>query len=393
MNYDLTIIGGGIAGAGIAQAAAAAGYKVLLLEKGQFAEETSARSSKLIHGGLRYLESGQFHLVYTALKARRDLLKLAPTLVKPVPFYIPVYQTSQRGSWLLSVGLMLYGFLCLGDPLCRFKRIDKGQWGRFSGLKQEGLKAIYQYWDAQTDDKQLTLSVLDSALQLGAELHTDAELLAVTENSSGYNIDYKINGQGASEAAVHRLSSHMIINAAGPWVNQVLDFIDPDMTQVDIDWVQGTHIIIDQPAADFIYYLESVADERVVFVMPWKGKTMIGTTEVVLKKLADSIQPQAEEISYLLNIYQHYFPNHKAKILSSFAGVRVLPKVLGKAFNRQRESMIVPSLNNKVITLYGGKLTTYRATSRAVMKLLKQQLGDRKLVADVEKIMLKDTSL
>lgn len=406
MNYDITVIGGGIAGAGVAQAASAAGYKVLLLEKGEFAQETSSRSSKLIHGGLRYLESGQFHLVYTALKARRELLKLAPELVKPVPFYIPVYQHSQRGTWTLSAGLMLYGLLCFGDPLCRFKRLNKNQWHKLQGLDKTGLKAVYQYWDAQTDDEQLTLSVLESAKKLGCSLHTHAELLTVSDASSstgsGYELSYQINSshsdknnKAEANAMVRvnsptqqTISTRMIINASGPWVNKVLDFINPNIPQSAIDWVQGTHIIIDEPALDFIYYLESIEDERVVFVMPWKGKTMIGTTEVVLKQLPNSIEPQAHEIAYLMNLYQHYFPEKEINMLSAFSGVRVLPKVSSNAFNRERESVIAQSCNAKVITLYGGKLTTFRATSKAVLKLMEQQLGSRKPKANVDNITL-----
>lgn len=152
-SYDIAIIGGGISGVGIAQYAAAAGYSTLLIEKGEIGGQTSANSSKLIHGGLRYLESGQVNLVRKSLQERRHLLDFAPSLVKAVPFYIPVYQDSQRNPWTIRAGLSLYALLSEFDPLGRFVSIPAVHWHRFNGLKLQGLKAVFQYWDAQTDDK------------------------------------------------------------------------------------------------------------------------------------------------------------------------------------------------------------------------------------------------
>ncbi|MGL4746222.1 MAG: FAD-dependent oxidoreductase, partial [Shewanella sp.] len=176
-SYDIAIIGGGISGVGIAQYAAAAGYSTLLIEKGEIGGQTSANSSKLIHGGLRYLESGQINLVRKSLLERRNLLDLAPSLVKPVPFYIPVYQDSQRNPLTIRAGLSLYALLSEFDPLGRFVSIPAVHWHRFKGLKLSGLKAVFQYWDAQTDDKLLTQAVARSAQALGAHIYVEAEFL------------------------------------------------------------------------------------------------------------------------------------------------------------------------------------------------------------------------
>ncbi len=389
--YDITIIGGGIAGAGVAQAASAAGYKVLLLEQGKIAEQTSSCSSKLIHGGFRYLETGQLNLVFKALRERRALLRLAPGLVKPVAFYIPVYKNSRRGKWTLRAGLSLYAMLCILDPLSRFKQLAKSEWRKLEQLKGDKLQAVFQYWDVQTDDAQLTRAVITSAQQLGATTLTQARFIDSTKSANGYEINYQLNNEfdKQSNSGTVKATSSVIVNAAGPWVNQVLKQIEPSIPCFDIDWVQGTHIILDTLAMTHVYYLESLIDDRVVFVMPWQGKTLVGTTETMLANLPEEIAPKQHEIDYLLAIYQHFFPQKTAKVINSFAGVRVLPKQQQRAFSRQRQSIIYQSTTSpEVISLYGGKLTTFRATSKAVVALIEKTLGKRKKIADVNRLKL-----
>ncbi len=383
-EYDLTIIGGGIAGAGVAQAATAAGYKVLLLEKGEFARQTSTSSSKLIHGGLRYLESGQINLVYSALNERKALLRLAPELVKPVPFYIPVYKNSARGVWTLRAGLSLYALLSGFTLLGRFKQVSKKYWSVIHGLNTENLVAVFQYWDAQTDDRKLTLSVIKSAQQLGANVCQFSELISAKKRTKGgYQICYQQNDENIV------VNSKMVVNAAGPWVNKVLTTINSEIPKCDIDWVQGAHIILNKAAPKKVYYLESKSDQRVVFVMPWYGKTLVGTTETVLDKLPDNITATDKEINYLLDIYTYYFKLENPEVISSFAGVRVLPRGGSKAFSRPRESIIYQDLNNlDVISLYGGKLTTFRATAKKVVKLIEKQLGQKTDIADINQLPL-----
>jgi len=383
MHYDVTIIGGGIAGAGAAQALSAAGYRVLLLEKGYFASQTSASSSKLIHGGLRYLESWQFPLVYSALKERRTLLNIAPQLVKPIPFYIPVYRHSQRGAWLLTLGLSLYALLTGFEKLGRFKHVPKKYWSLIHGLKTQDLQTVFQYWDAQTDDKQLTLAVLASAQQLDATIQNHSVVTHAEKIAQGYHLHFQHQQQS------HCVASKMIINAAGPWVNQTLTKISPKSPQCAIDLVQGAHVIINKPASHKVYYLESHLDQRVVFVMPWQGKTMIGTTEQVLTDIPRNIQATPAEIDYLLAIYQHYFPQQNYAMIESFAGIRVLPKQQQSAFSRPRESVIWQTQDAPdIISLYGGKLTTFRDVSKKVTQRVQQQLGQRTIIADIDKLIL-----
>ena len=239
-QFDVTIIGGGIAGAGVAQCAAAAGYKVLLLEKGDYASQTSCSSSKLIHGGLRYLETLQLNLVYNALHERTALLKLAPDLVKPIPFYIPVYKDTSRNVWTLRTGLALYALLSGFTRLSRFKELPKNEWSVLKGMKTDGLITVFQYWDAQTNDQQLTNRVIKSAVNLGVQAYTYVDFLKAEKSITGYKVTFKINN-GISE-----VNTRVLVNATGPWVNETLDNIYPKVKVCNIDWVQGSHIIIDK---------------------------------------------------------------------------------------------------------------------------------------------------
>ncbi len=388
-SYDIAIIGGGISGVGIAQYAAAAGYSTLLIEKGEIGGQTSANSSKLIHGGLRYLESGQVNLVRKSLQERRHLLDFAPSLVKAVPFYIPVYQDSQRNPWTIRAGLSLYALLSEFDPLGRFVSIPAVHWHRFNGLKLQGLKAVFQYWDAQTDDKLLTQAVGRSAEALGAHVYAEAEFLQL--NHLGEQIDLSFRHRGE----VQQIDAKLVINAAGPWVNEVIAKVSPPLAGVELDWVQGAHLLLDLPAPDGILYLESCFDKRVIFVMPWYGQMLIGTTETVLASLDSPLQVTESEINYLLGIYRHYFPlspsidELKTKIVQTFCGVRVLPKQASSAFERPRDTLMQTSVSHpRLLSLYGGKLTTFRSTSAEVLEWVEQKLGKRTPIADVDSLRL-----
>ena len=388
-SFDIAIIGGGISGVGIAQYAAAAGYSTLLIEKGEIGGQTSANSSKLIHGGLRYLESGQVNLVRKSLLERRNLLDLAPSLVKPVPFYIPVYQDSQRNPLTIRAGLSLYALLSEFDPLGRFVSIPAVHWHRFNGLKLTGLKAVFQYWDAQTDDKLLTQAVARSAQALGAQIYAEAEFLQLNHLREHIELSFRHCGQ------VQQIDAKLVINAAGPWVNQVLANVEPPLAGVEIDWVQGAHLLLDLPAPEGILYLESCFDKRVIFVMPWYGQMLIGTTETVLTPIDTPSQVTESETHYLLGIYRHYFPlspsieELKAKIVQTYCGVRVLPKQASSAFERPRDTLMQTSVSHpRLLSLYGGKLTTFRSTSAEVIEWIEQKLGKRPPIADVDSLRL-----
>ncbi len=390
-HYDVIIIGGGINGVAVAQAAAAKGHSVLLLEKSDLAAGTSHASSKLIHGGLRYLESYEFSLVYEALRERSNMLKNAPELVKLKPFYIPVYKSTRRAPWLIFAGLSLYALCDRLRPSGRFKIIPKKDWDTLDGIKTEGLRAVFQYYDAQTDDALLTRAVMNSATLLGAELKTEATFVTATRYNNRLDIVFDHNGQRYS------CTANSLVNAGGPWVNKINDRVQPKPRQLDVDLIQGTHIVIEGKLSDKFYYVESPRDGRAVFVMPWYENTLIGTTEAKFTDHPDDIKPLNSSIRYLVNIFQHYFPNFDdgkpPKVIRSFAGARVLPSATDSAFKRSRETILhwEPDFNKNgvpVCTIYGGKLTAWRATAEKVLETIAPALPQAHQKADTKTIKL-----
>ncbi|MHB8535731.1 MAG: glycerol-3-phosphate dehydrogenase/oxidase [Sulfuricaulis sp.] len=383
-DYDVVVIGGGIHGAGVAQAAAAAGHSVLLLEQQGIASGTSSRSSKLIHGGLRYLESAQFGLVRESLREREILLRIAPGLVERVPFYIPVYATTRRPPWMIRSGLSLYALLGGMVRGTGFESVPRARWDGLDELDTRGLRAVFRYEDAHTDDAALTQAVMRSAQALGTTLHCPADFLAAKRTGDGYRVQYLMGGNE------HGCRARALVNAAGPWVNGVLDRVAPRPSSLPVDLVQGAHIILDGATRHGVYYVEAPRDGRAVFVMPWKTHTLVGTTETPYKGDPAAVRAQAEEILYLQETLQHYFPRRHETLLDSFAGVRVLLHAAGPVFHRSRETVLHPDDPGQVrlLTVYGGKLTAYRATAAKVMRLLRKSLPARAAVADTAQTRL-----
>jgi len=382
-QYDVIIIGGGIHGAGCAQAAVARGYSCLLLEQySEPAQGTSSRSSKLIHGGLRYLETGQFSLVKECLTERRHLIKNAPELVKLMPFYIPVYKQSKRRPWKIRLGLMLY-FLFGGG---RFKSIAKNQWGKLDILNTNDLIAVYQYWDAQTDDAALTRAVLESARTLNADIIMNACFEQAQRDNNGYSVRYTLGGKP------HECHARCLINATGPWVTNILEKVSPKPAMLNIDLVAGTHLVLPGYLKEGIYYLESPTDGRAVFVAPWKNHILIGTTEIVFHGLPEAIQPTQEETDYLLSIFNHYFTKDlsASDIIEAFAGLRVLPASDHKAFDRPRDTVILADNPDdpRLFSIYGGKLTAYRATAESVLNRVSAALGKAAFKTDTKDLKI-----
>ncbi|MFT3928921.1 MAG: FAD-dependent oxidoreductase [Spongiibacteraceae bacterium] len=379
--FDVAVIGGGIQGAGTAQAAAAAGYRTLLIERDDWASATSRWSSKLVHGGLRYLESAQFNLVYHSLQERQRLFRNAPSLVKPVKFFIPIYRNTRRRPWQIRIGLSLYALLTGLQPQAYFKKIARDEWNQLGGIRQDNLQAVFQYWDGQTDDAALTRAVVSSARQLRTIAIEDSELIALQKRK---HFDLRIKTHDIE----WHCSARAVVNATGPWVNELLKRCEPTPPAHAMSFVKGTHIVLPPTTLPGIFYLEAPRDGRAVFVMPWKGKTLVGTTEMEINTPA--APPTTEEIEYLLETVRAYFPALDCTLLDSFAGVRVLPAGKGRAFSRARESVIenFDANGSPLISIYGGKLTTYRHTAELVAKLLGTSLGEKPAIADTRTLPL-----
>jgi glycerol-3-phosphate dehydrogenase len=391
-EFDVVVIGAGIHGAGAAQAAAVAGHRVLVLEQTGIAAGTSSRSSKLIHGGLRYLETYQFRLVRECLRERAVLLAIAPDLVKLQRFHIPVYPITRRRPWLLTTGLSIYAALAGMDSTARWGRIPRSQWDTLDGLDTEELQDVFWYQDGQTDDRLLSQAVMRSAQSIGAELALPARLTGATLEDDGVVVQYE-TPRGSEECR-----ARVLINAAGPWADGVARTIKPAVEVPAIERVQGSHIVIDGTVTQGIYYVESPRDGRAIFVMPWQGRTMIGTTEVRFQGDPARVEPTASELRYLQWIARRYFPRFRTPaadaVVSSFAGLRVLPTGSGHAFHRSRETLLVPDRprSPRVLSIYGGKLTSYRAVSEQVIARVSESLPERRPIARTDQMMLSPVS-
>jgi glycerol-3-phosphate dehydrogenase len=391
-EYDVVIIGGGIHGAGVLQAAVAAGYKALLIERQALASGTSSKSSKLIHGGLRYLESGQFALVRESLHERAVMLRIAPELVELKPFYIPIYRDTRRRPWQLKIGLAVYALLGGFDASTRFGSVRKAEWSQLDGLKTQDLDAVIRYHDAQTNDALLTRAVVRSALGLGGELAMPARFVRAALSDAGVTVAYTVSGADVE------VKARVLINAAGPWATQVARALEPAIPIPDVELVQGTHIVIPYPLTEGIYYVESPTDARAVFVMPWAGATLVGTTETPYHGDPDQVHPLPEEEDYLLAVVRHYFPRlsdlTRDDITERFAGLRVLPAATQTSFDRSRETIFTTDRDARprVLCIYGGKLTGWRAAAAHVMQRISPSLPAAVKRAETDLLILRRPS-
>ncbi|HID82190.1 MAG TPA: FAD-dependent oxidoreductase [Chromatiales bacterium] len=381
---DIVVIGGGIQGAGVAQAAAAAGYQVTLLEQSSLAAGSSSKSSKLIHGGLRYLENLDIKLVRESLHERELLLKNAPELVHRIPFHIPVYHRTSRKPWLIRTGLSLYTILAGLSQSVRFRSLPENEWAQLDGLKTDGLKKVFQYWDAQTDDRKLTEAVMHSAKEMGAEFLCPTTFMKGEKNETGYKIHYKTGDK------TNQLQARVVINAAGPWALSVAKQFTPELPVIAVENIQGAHIELPGLLEKGCYYLEVPEDKRAVFAMPWHDKTLFGTTENQYTGDPAKVSPLQQELDYLLQTYQFYFPERRAEILDAWAGIRVLPTANGSSFKRSRETHLVTDSEERptAVSIFGGKLTVYRATAEQLMRVIQKSLPQKTAKADTRNLKL-----
>ena len=383
-DTDVLVIGAGVQGAGVAQAVAAAGHRVVCLERGEVASGTSSRSSKLIHGGLRYLESFQLRLVRESLRERAILLQIAPHLVELVPFILPIYDRTSRGPLKIRAGLSLYSLLGGLKESTRFQVVPPAVWSTLDGLRTDGLRAVFRYMDGQTDDAALCRAVAASAAELGAVVLTGAEVVGANREAGGWRVRYR------TDEEVRELVARVVVNATGPWANRLLDRVIPSPPSRPVELVAGTHLELAGRLGQGIYYTEAERDGRAVFIMPWKGRILVGTTETPYGGDPAEVVPTFDEITYLREVVAGVFPHLDGEPLDAWAGLRVLPRAEGVAFHRSREVILstdevrAPSF----VTIYGGKLTGYRATAERVLARIRPRLGDAERCADTRTLRL-----
>jgi glycerol-3-phosphate dehydrogenase len=349
-SFDLLVVGGGINGAAIARDAAGRGLDVLLVEKDDLAAHTSAASSKLIHGGLRYLEQYEFALVREALHERAILLRTAPHIVRPLRFVLPD-PPGGRPFWLLRIGLFLYDLLRGRDELPRSKALRAPDPALKPGFR------LASYWDAIVDDARLVVLNARDAADRGAEIATRTELLSARRDGEAWT---------AELSGGRQVRAGMIVNAAGPWVADVLNARLGAGSASGVRLVKGSHMLVPRLwEGDHAYILQQESDGRVVFALPWHGHSLIGTTDVPVAAPADAIV-SADEITYLCAAANAYFvrPISPADAIWSYAGVRALyddGAAKAKDVTRDYRLELDPAPGPKLLSVFGGKITTARA--------------------------------
>ena len=364
--FDLFIIGGGINGAGIARDAAGRGLSVCLADKGEIGGATSSWSTKLIHGGLRYLENYEFKLVSESLREREIVYKIAKPISKPIPFIIP-YVDKIRPAWLIKIGLFLYDNLGGKSIIPKSKTLDLRK--KFPNILQEKYKTGFQYFDIQIDDKELTkLNIRD------AKKHK-AKILEYNKVKKAEIIDDKwiIHLQDGK-----KVKCKVLINASGPWINETLKKNIKLKSKNKIRLVKGSHIITKKLYKEEVAFTFQNKDKRIIFVIPYKKKfSLIGTTEVEVKS-PENKGISKVEIKYLISSINNYLLNQitTKDIVSTYSGIRPLIEDFKTATKVTRDYVFDLNIIKKLplLNIYGGKLTTYRKLSEKVLLDLQKYL-------------------
>jgi glycerol-3-phosphate dehydrogenase len=371
--FDVAIIGGGINGCGCAADAALRGLSVVLFEQDDLASKTSSSSTKLIHGGLRYLEHYEFGLVKKALEERQILLNMAPHLVQPQSLILP-YQEHMRPSWLLRLGLFFYDHLSRKNRLPKCKSIYRTIKNNYFTPLVDSLNRGFLFYDAATDDARLTLVNAMQAATHGASIRTHSLVIKTECINNLWQLTIQTN-----IGTIYKVRAKTIVNAAGPWA-ETIAMITKTPINHKISLVKGSHILVPKIYEGKHAYFLQHEDKRVVFVIPYHGFSMIGTTDVPFLDKMDKVHISDDEITYLTHLVNSYFKTHISKkdILHSWSGVRPLlanqgkeAKSLSRDYHYELTTKPAP-----IVTILGGKITTYRQLAEEVIDQLKSIFPD-----------------
>lgn len=380
-DFDLVVIGGGINGAAIARDAATRGLSVLLLEKNDFASGTSSYSSRLIHGGLRYLEFAEFPLVFESLRERRLLQKLAPHLVRRLRLNIPVYRNSKRGLWLVRLGMIVYDLLSIGKAVPRHRMLSQGAMLKeMPGLNPDGLLGGAQYYDAQvTYAERLVLENIIDAANAGAVVKNYSPVIGINVKNNRLQSIHYVDCKSGEETEV---TATVVVNAAGPWVDRVLATVNRVMPAY-MGGTKGSHIVVPvfAGAPGDAVYAEAKADGRPFFVIPWNDQFLIGTTDIRYAGDPGDVTVGDDEINYLLAETNRLFPQaglSRRDIHYAYTGVRPLPRHESGSESAITRKHIIKKhrvLARGLVSVIGGKLTTYRNLAEQTVNYVNKKTG------------------
>lgn len=369
--YDIFIIGGGINGAGIARDASGRGLKVYLAEKGKVGSATSSWSSKLIHGGLRYLENYEFKLVAESLREREVITRIAPKITKPLPFVIP-HSKKLRSKLLIRLGLFLYDNLGGKTKIPKSSKINFNK--KYKNILQSKFVDGFQYYDVQVDDKKLVEMNIADSKKMGATILEDTKVIDAKRNENFWEITLDNNDI---------VKSKILINAAGPWINETVNNVLKINTNKSIRLVRGSHIITKKLYEEDVAFTLQNDDNRIVFVIPYKEEfSLIGTTEVDVNT-PDNPSISDDEKIYLINSINSHFIKQisQVDIVDTYSGIRPLIEDFKEASKVSRDYVFdlnIQKAGSPLLNIYGGKLTTYRKLSEKVMEELTPYLPNTK---------------
>jgi len=390
-GFDLIVIGGGITGCGVALDAAQRGLRVLLVERGDIASGTSSRSSKLIHGGLRYLKQMQFRITRLACRERDRMLRLSPHLVHPVRFLYPASHGDRTPGWQVDLGLWMYDRLTARPE--KHTQLNLAEVSELvPDLGTEGLDRVLAYTDAMADDARLTLAVAATAHAYGAGVLTRCEAVEALRDASG-----RVSGlvvRDLETSATHRVEARLVVNAGGVWTDAVRERLGLEGRRVRPS--RGIHLILpsDLVPITVAVSLPSPDDGRPVFFVPHPGGVLLGTTDIYHEGGLDDPRPTEEEVGYLLRAAQTAFPGRgidRARLRGTFAGLRpILDIHADDPSEASREEDIWEE--DGVLTVSGGKLTTWRSTAEEAVDEAVSRLPDE-VTRYVGRCMTKGTPL
>jgi glycerol-3-phosphate dehydrogenase len=380
-RFDVLIVGGGINGAGIARDAALRGLSVALVERDDFASGTSSRSSRLVHGGVRYLEHGFFHLVFESSRERRILLETAPHLVRPLQFTWPVYRGARIPRWKLNAGLWLYDLLAAFRNVARHRSLSVAQVAALEPkLKREGLNGGAIYFDAATNDARLTIANVIDAVSAGAVALNYAEVTSLNFERG------RVTGASVRDRFSQRtfeVRARAVVNATGPWTDAISRIESPSSRPAVLG-TKGVHIAVpaERVGNRAAITMLAKADQRVMFVLPGGTHTIVGTTDTPTEERPDQVRATRADVQYLLDGANAYFPEAKLTpddVVCAWAGIRPLIASgnSGDPAGASREHAITVGPRG-VIAVTGGKLTTYRSMSEEVADRVQQYLGQKR---------------
>ncbi|RAP25956.1 hypothetical protein DID78_07055 [Candidatus Marinamargulisbacteria bacterium SCGC AG-343-D04] len=374
-NYDVIIIGGGINGASIARDAALRGLSVCLLEKNDFGSGSSSKSSKLAHGGLRYLEHLEFRLVQETLRERDTLLKCASKYVTPLKFLYPVYSFSKRPLWKIRLGMWVYSLLTFQSDMPSYSMLSKNTIKKeCPTLRQDCLKGGATYYDGQMQDFNLIIANISDAKAHGAHTFENCTVSNFIKDH-----DKVVGVEVQKDEKSLYIYGQCVVNATGAWSNETAGK-DKKLKTPLVAPTKGVHIVVRSLGLDQALILETPQDNRIFFIIPWENKTLIGTTDTAFEGSLDNIVADDADITYLLTASNHYLKDivlKKEDVIDTFAALRPLQYSEKGASKRSRDFSLVES-DSELIHLFGGKYTSYRYMAECTVDHIINKLPFRK---------------